>query len=94
MVTVESVKKGFSDMETVISKSKFKPRVLHYFRQVEKTGKGLVITDHGKPVLKIVPYAADPADLLKPFRNSVLKYDDPTAPVGLEDWEALRNDSP
>jgi antitoxin (DNA-binding transcriptional repressor) of toxin-antitoxin stability system len=53
-----------------------------------------VITDHGKPVLKIVPYTVDPATLLKPFRNSALKYDDPTAPVGLEDWEALRNDGP
>jgi hypothetical protein len=83
MVTNELVKKGSPEMETVISKSKFKPRVLHYFRQIEKTGKGLMITDHGKPVLKIVPYTADPADLLKPFRNSVLKYDDPMAPVGL-----------
>jgi hypothetical protein len=59
-----------------------------------ETGKGLVITDRAKPVLRIVPYAADPAELLRPIRNSVLKYDDPTAPVGLEDWEALRNDSP
>lgn len=70
-------------METVISKSKFKARAFHYFRQMEKTRKGLVVTDDGKPVSKIVPYTADPAELLKPLRNSVLKYDDPTAPVGL-----------
>ena len=40
-------------MEHRISKSKFKPRALEYFREVEKTGKALIITDHGKPVLKI-----------------------------------------
>ena len=43
-------------MEEMVSKSKFKPRALKYFRQVEKTGKELIISDRGKPVLKIVPY--------------------------------------
>jgi len=27
---------------------------------------------------------------LAALRNSVIKYDNPTAPVGLEDWEALK----
>ena len=52
-------------MENMISKSQFKPRALHYFREVEKTGKELVISDHGKPVLKIVPYVEDPEEALK-----------------------------
>lgn len=77
-------------MDKVISKSKFKPYALQYFRQVEQTGKELIITDHGKPVLKIVPYSEDPLDALKVLRNSVLKYEDPTAPVGLDDWEPLK----
>jgi prevent-host-death family protein len=77
-------------MDKVISKSKFKPYALQYFRQVEQTGKELIITDHGKPVLKIVPYSEDPLDALKVLRNSVLKYEDPTAPVGLDDWESLK----
>ncbi len=76
-------------MDKVISKSKFKPYALQYFRQVEQTGKELIITDHGKPVLKIVPYSEDPLDALKVLRNSVLKYEDPTDPVGLDDWESL-----
>jgi hypothetical protein len=38
-------------METIVPKSKFKPNALQYFRQVEQTGKGLIITDRGKPVL-------------------------------------------
>ena len=77
-------------MEDMISKSQFKPRALYYFREIEKTGKELVISDHGKPVLKIVPYVENPGEALKVLRDTVLKYDDPTEPVGLEDWDALK----
>ena len=77
-------------MEEMISKSQFKPRALQYFREVEQTGKELIISDRGKPVLKIVPYTENPEEALKSLRNTVVKYDDPTEPVGLEDWEALK----
>jgi antitoxin (DNA-binding transcriptional repressor) of toxin-antitoxin stability system len=77
-------------VEEIISKSQFKPRALQYFREIEKTGKTLVISDRGKPVLKIVPYVEDPEEALKALRNTVIKYEDPTEPVGLEDWEALK----
>ena len=73
-----------------ISKSSFKARALEYFREVESTGKELIITDHGKPVLKIVPYSQDPAATLRSLRGSVVRYTDPLEPVGLEDWESLR----
>ncbi len=76
-------------MQQQISKSNFKARALEYFRQIEHTGKELVITDRGKPVLKISPYSRDPAAALKTLRGSVLRYDDPMEPVALEDWEAL-----
>ena len=76
-------------MENMISKSQFKPHALQYFREIEKTGKELVISDRGKPVLKIVPYVDDPEEALKVLRDTVIKYEDPTEPVGLEDWEAL-----
>lgn len=77
-------------MQRVISKSKFKPRALEYFRQVEENGIELIITDHGHPVLKIVPHSADPGEALKTLRNTVLKYEQPTEPVALEDWKVLR----
>ncbi|MBI2882454.1 MAG: type II toxin-antitoxin system Phd/YefM family antitoxin [candidate division NC10 bacterium] len=77
-------------MKTVVSKSHFKPRALEYFRQVQTTGRALTITDHGKPVLKVVPYAEDPEAWLKPLRHSVLSYKRPTEPVGEEDWDALQ----
>ena len=77
-------------MENIISKFQFKPRALHYFREIEKTGKELVISDRGKPVLKIVPYVENPEEALKALRNTVINYTDPTEPVELEDWEALK----
>lgn len=77
-------------MATVVSKSKFKPKSLEYFRKVEETGQELIITDHGKPVLKIVPYSADAEEALRLLRGTVRKYIDPTEPVGVEDWECLR----
>lgn len=72
-----------------ISKSQFKPKSLEYFRYVQETGESIIITDHGKPVLKIIPYHPSPDELLKALRGSVIKYDDPLEPVGVDDWETL-----
>lgn len=72
-----------------ISKSQFKPQALKYFREVQETGRELVITERGEPVLKIVPYRPAPQTALEELRGSVVRYDDPTSPVGLEDWESL-----
>lgn len=75
---------------THVSKSQFKAQALEYFRAVEKSRKPLVITDRGKPVLKVVPYSEDPEEVMRELRNSVIKYKDPTKPVGEADWEILR----
>jgi prevent-host-death family protein len=71
-----------------ISKSRFKARALDYFRMVERTGRPLIITDRGVPVLQIVPYRADPGEALRVLRDSVVRYESPMAPVGEEDWES------
>lgn len=76
-------------MPDTVSKSQFKPRALQFFREVERTGRELVITDRGKPVLKVVPYAARPEQVLRELRGSVVEYRDPVEPVAVEDWEAL-----
>ncbi len=77
-------------METQVSKSRFKAKALEYFRQIESTGHGLIITDRDRPVLEIRPYRPDPDAALRALRGSVVRYDEPTEPVGAEDWEALR----
>ncbi|MCP5005179.1 MAG: prevent-host-death protein [Planctomycetes bacterium] len=38
-----------------ISKSKLKAKMLGVFREIEKTGEEIIVTDNRKPVLKIVP---------------------------------------
>jgi len=77
-------------MTKVMSKSQFKPKSLELFRDVEQTGEALIITDHGRPVLKIVPYAEDPERWFQGLRNTVLKYTGPLDPVGDAEWEALK----
>ena len=69
-----------------VSQSGFKARALEYFRQVEKSRKPLIITDRGKPVLRVVPFSEDPEDILQELRGSALKYEDPTKPV-CEIWK-------
>jgi len=38
-----------------VSKGVLKNKMLEYFRRVETTGEELIVTDHRKPVLKVVP---------------------------------------
>ena len=77
-------------MAKIVSKSKFKPYALKYFRQVQETGEELIITDRSRPVLKIVPYSESPEDVLKSLRGSVLKYESPMQPVADDEWEAMK----
>jgi hypothetical protein len=74
-----------------VSKSRFKAQALELFRQMEASGEPLVMTDHGRPTLEVRPYrpARPVADPLEELRGSVLRFDDPFAPVGKNDWEAL-----
>ena len=76
-------------MVQTVSKSKFKPRALEYFRKIQETGEELVLTDHGTPVLKITAFKPDPAAALKTLRNTVVRFTGPLEPTG-EDWDALR----
>ena len=73
---------------TTVSKSRFKARALELFRQVEQTGKPIVITDRGKPVLRLVPYSEDPESTVRMLRETVVKYRAPTSPVADGEWES------
>ena len=77
-------------MADTVSKSQFKARALQFFRQVERTRQPLVITDRGTPVLKLVPYREEPGAALRTLRDTVVKYQAPTEPVGADDWETAR----
>lgn len=73
-------------MKAQLTKTSFKAQALEHFRRVQATKRPLVIMERGKPVLKIIPYSDDFENDLAPFRGLLLRYDNPTAPVGGEDW--------
>jgi len=77
-------------MSKTVSKSRFKAKALEYFREVERTGQDIVITDKGKSVLRVTVFVDDAEQGRRSVRGSVIQFEDPTDPVGLEDWEALR----
>lgn len=78
-------------MLQTVSKSQFKAKALEYLREVEKKKQPLTITHDGKAVVKIVPFKkGNDEDILKSLRGTVLRYDDPTEPVGEDDWETLK----
>lgn len=74
-------------MQTKISKSQFKARALEIFRDIEKTGTPVIITDKGTPSLTVTKYRAGHTDAMARLRGSVLRFDRPTAPVD-ETWDA------
>lgn len=73
-----------------VSKSEFKSKALEYFRQIEASGESLIVTDHGKPTLEVRPYRGIDHDPLDVLRGSVIRYDNPTDPIGEDDWEAAQ----
>lgn len=73
--------------EKIVPKSQFKVKAFELFRYVEKTGKPLIISDHGIPKLKIIPLPDSEEQDLSYFRNTVIRYDSPLEPVGDKDWE-------
>ena len=76
-------------MNTIVSKSQFKPKALEYLRLVEDLKRPLTITHGGKPVVRIIPYVDDQPKRALSLKGTVLLYDNPTDPVGEDDWEAL-----
>ena len=75
-------------MKVKISKSKFKAGALEYFREIERTGVSIIITDHGKPTLEIK--RVNGKDPLSQLRGSVLRYEGATLPVADNDWESAQ----
>lgn len=75
-----------------VSKSRFKAKALEHLRDIERTGGELVITDRGRPVVKVVPYrTSEPDEILRSLRGSVRKLVDPTRPaVPPERWKVIR----
>jgi hypothetical protein len=76
-------------MNKRVSKSKFKSKALELMREVEESGRPLIVTDRGEPAVEVRKINAAIRDPLEELRGSVLFYEGPFDPVGEEDWEAL-----
>lgn len=68
-----------------VSKGVLKAKMLEYFRQVEKTQEELIVTDHHKPVLRIIPIKQKnlPTDVFKK-QGHVVYFEDINTPTGNE----------
>ena len=73
-----------------ISKSKLKVHMLRIFREIEESGQEVIVTDRGRPVLRIQPLHQKRSvdDVFGPLRGRVVYHEDPNAPTTSE-WEAL-----
>ena len=71
-----------------VSKSELKARMLEYFRRVEESGEDLVVTSHGKPVARVVPYTPkrNVTDVFADIRGKIVYHGDVLAPT-TEEWE-------
>ena len=72
----------------IISKSKLKARMLEKFRQVEASGEELIVTDQGKPVLRIIPIKKEASitEVFGDIQGKVSYFEDINTP-SLSEWE-------
>ncbi|HEX7838097.1 MAG TPA: type II toxin-antitoxin system prevent-host-death family antitoxin [Kofleriaceae bacterium] len=70
-----------------VSKSALEGNVLEYLRRVEETGEELVVTDHGRPVVKVVPIRTrrSLAEVFGNVRGRVVYHEDILTPT-TDEW--------
>lgn len=74
-----------------VSKGVLKSHLLEYFREIERTGNELIVTDHRKPVLKIVPLKRNfnsAESVFKAYRGHIVYHEDITAPT-MDEWSEV-----
>ena len=65
-----------------VSAAEFKATCLELMDRVRETGVEYVVTKHGKPVARLVPYTtAERAPIFGVMKGTVLGYDRPTDPI-------------
>ena len=70
-----------------VSKSALEAKVLEYFQHVEETGEELIVTDNGRPVVKVVAIRPrrSAADAFGDVRGRVVYREDILAPT-TDEW--------
>ena len=73
-----------------IKASEFKAMCLKLMDEVAETGEEVVITKHGRPVSRLVPYQERPKSLFGLDRGRMKIVGDIVSPIDVE-WEAETN---
>jgi prevent-host-death family protein len=70
-----------------VSAAEFKATCLHLMDRVRETGAEYIVTKHGRPVAKLVPYTdSKQRKGFGALQGTVLKYERPFDPIDAE-WE-------
>mgnify|MGYP000848215625 FL=1 len=77
-------------MERTISKSKLKATMLEVFRELEATGGELVVTERGRPVLKVIPLRQKRSvkEIFGDVQGQVVYFEDINAPT-IDEWSEV-----
>ncbi|MCA9730773.1 MAG: type II toxin-antitoxin system Phd/YefM family antitoxin [Deferribacteres bacterium] len=73
-------------MQTIAA-AKFKAQCLALIDEVAQTNEVLVITKHGKPLAKLVPFENKPKNYEKPLKSKATFIGDVISPIDVE-WDA------
>ena len=74
---------------TAVSASDFKAHCLQYMDTVKQKHKTIIITKHGKPVAKLVPYKEEITELFGRMEGSGVICGDIIEPLETE-WDAYK----
>lgn len=71
-----------------LSKSQLKAKMLEYFRKIEQTGEELIVTDNGKPVIKVSPFKKN-KDIGEIFADAKgkMKYSEDLTTSTISEWK-------
>ena len=69
-----------------MAKGALKSKMLEVFRHVEQTGEELIVTDHSKPVLKVIPIYKDlvPENVFGDLAGKLIEHEDINTPTQSE----------
>ncbi len=73
-----------------ISKSKLKANMLQIFREIEQTKEEMIVTDNGRPVLKIQPLKEKKSvkEVFGDIQGKVAYHEDILTPTS-DEWEQI-----
>jgi prevent-host-death family protein len=74
-------------VENSVGATEFKAHCLALLDQVAQDRVPIIVTKHGRPVARVIPYVEDGGRAFGLLAGTVQAGDDLVAPIG-EDWEA------